>query len=177
MPRWTASRSQSAQSPSGDCNRMRGTSTAATVRGPRRNQPNPLRGIATPLGGIGSNPPRSTRRNQPNPLRGIATSRTRTGMPGRSGRRNQPNPLRGIATTVGCTRQHFSGNLVAISPIPFGGLQPPFAADPAQELGHGRNQPNPLRGIATRRANPNLALPVELPSQSAQSPSGDCNRT
>jgi hypothetical protein len=176
-------RSQSAQSPSGDCN-LRATRRASAVISPVAISPIPFRGLqrtqdsassrAFTVAGVAISPipfrglqpwcvfcERSNAIKSfsvaisPIPFRGLQRARqvlnSRSSPPvARNERRNQPNPLQGIATFVDASAT------VRIS-----------ASDPAR-----RNQPNPLQGIAT----PPPSFPGAVRIARAQSPSGDCNR-
>ena len=91
--------SQSAQSPSGDCNELRKHQGPEELDDLVAISPIPFGGLQQQQEVIDSLWRRiDDRRNQPNPLRGIATAFSMLWTRIRSDRRNQPNPLRGIAT-------------------------------------------------------------------------------
>jgi hypothetical protein len=117
--------SQSAQSPSGDCNGSHAFGELARFYG-RLVAISPI-----PFGGL---------------QRALA-SRVLATQAHRSQSAQSPSGDCNALARV-CARRG-PAVAVAISPIPFGGLQLKFRERPGRDDGERRNQPNPLRGIAT----------------------------
>ena len=172
--------SQSAQSPSGDCN-------LSVVPGQgRRYRRFPSQSAQSPSGDCNCHASLYPRRIarwtsvaiSPIPFGGLQRARLRVGHHDASFLSQSAQSPSGDCNKLAkrCVSKHSSAS-VAISPIPFGGIatkkRGPGPIGPRPR--NCRNQPNPLQGIATPRCTcPGTACRRFL-SQSAKSPSGDCN--